>query len=337
MDGQVEAILDDQERRERRAYASPHAIEAMIRGDFADAPALLDLLERHRMPLLRLFAMRDVTALAAVHVPVRTCAFLHVAKHTRSQVAYVHGHDCHEIVAVMRGECRQRFPNTGMTLALHVGDVCLLRPGAVHAIDPIDGDEVIVKIMVAPDVAREAMRPVLDDDGPGGDGDEVAVFRSCSDTAMLCVRMLLVEHARRRGHWRQAARGWLSLLAVELRRAGDGAATAPFSPLARRLSEYVARHPADADLHGFATSIGYSDDYASRLVRQSTGRTFLECVADARMRIATRMLLDTDQTVASIARLLGYASRSGLYKRFRRTYGLTPDEYRRLFRGPGHR
>lgn len=328
MDSQVEAILDAQERRERDVYRSPEGIETMMRGDFADSDTVVRLLDRHRSELLRLFSTRDLTALAALHVPTRTCDFLHVAKHTRKQVCYFHNHDCYELVYVLRGTCRQRFAHTDATLLLREGEASLLCPGAVHAIGAIDGEEAIIKIMIAPGLFEGTMAAPLQEVMTQPSSVPVAVFRGCSDTAMFCVRMLLVETAWGRDAWRTAARGWLTLLAVELARTPR----ISYSSIARALGDYVAADPAHVSLHGFATSIGYSDDHAGRLVREATGRSFLDCVGDAKMRIAASMLLETDLSVDAIARAVGYANRSGLHKRFRRIHGLTPDEYRRLFR-----
>ena len=86
------------------------------------------------------------------------------------------------------------------------------------------------------------------------------------------------------------------------------------------------------DLAGFARMLGYSKDYTGRLVRESTGRTFQDLTGTLRMGIAASRLLDTDDTVASIARTVGYDNRSGFHKRFLSVYGLTPSEYRSMFR-----
>ena len=327
-------ILDEQEREEAAAYQSDESILAIIRQDFSDAELVAALITRHERELARLFRMRDLTALSAWHIPTRTCDFIHVAKHTRSQVAYFHNHDCYELIIAMRGVCTQRFLDLGSTLSLSQGDVCLNAPGTVHAIEPIDADQIILKIMVAPSVFDQTFAPILqktEHSGSSKHAPRIRVFRHCSDQITWLARMLTVEASDRPAHWRNAAAAYCSLIAVELARNSSGEFEA-FSTFAHSLERYVRSDPAHADLAGFARMLGYSEDYAGRLVKESTGRTFRDLTGKLRMEIAASRLLDTDDTVASIARAVGYDNRSGFHKRFLSVYGLSATEYRTMFR-----
>ncbi len=328
-------ILDEQERAEAAAYQSDESILAMMRQDFSDAELVEAQITRHERELVRLFQMRDLTALSAWHIPIRTCGFIHAAKHTRSQVAYFHNHDCYELILAIHGTCIQRFLDPDSTLTLSQSDACLNAPGTVHAIEPIDADQIIIKIMIAPSVFDQTFAPILREaersESSSRQAPRIRVFRHCSDLTAWLVRMLTVEASDRLTHWRSTVPAYCSLIAAELARNAAGECTT-FSPLAHSLERYVRSDPAHADLAGFARMLGYSEDYTGRLVRESTGRTFRDLTGTLRMGIAASRLLDTDDTVTSIAHAVGYNNRSGFHKRFLSVYGLTPSEYRSMFR-----
>jgi len=60
------------------------------------------------------------------------------------------------------------------------------------------------------------------------------------------------------------------------------------------------------------------------------GRPPLTYLTWWRMTVAARLLRESDATVATVARRVGYASEFAFATAFRRCYGSTPGRYRRL-------
>lgn len=70
----------------------------------------------------------------------------------------------------------------------------------------------------------------------------------------------------------------------------------------------------------------------SRFFKQHTGRTVSDYIIDMRMGYATRMLIDTADTVADISFRCGYNNLSNFNRMFKRKKGCTPTEFREYYR-----
>lgn len=71
----------------------------------------------------------------------------------------------------------------------------------------------------------------------------------------------------------------------------------------------------------------------SRLMKQRTGRSFVDFVNDYRVGFASRWLTETNQTVAEIAFGCGFYNISNFNRIFRKIKGCTPGQYRENFSG----
>lgn len=79
-----------------------------------------------------------------------------------------------------------------------------------------------------------------------------------------------------------------------------------------------------------ATIVGMSESAFSRYFKHASGQTFSDMVRKLRLARACRLLRLTTKPVASIAREAGYSNLSNFNRQFRREYGSTPSQYRRL-------
>lgn len=72
-----------------------------------------------------------------------------------------------------------------------------------------------------------------------------------------------------------------------------------------------------------------SERQLSRIAARHYGTSIHHAITDRRLAAAEKLLQDTDKTVESIGAFVGYKSKSGFYRDFRKKYGVTPIEYRR--------
>ena len=68
---------------------------------------------------------------------------------------------------------------------------------------------------------------------------------------------------------------------------------------------------------------------------RGAGLTYAGLVQQARCEAASRMLLESDQSVSDVARTLGYSDPAHFTRAFHRWTGLTPRGFRRRDGGPG--
>ncbi|TXK79629.1 AraC family transcriptional regulator [Paenibacillus sp. N3.4] len=79
-----------------------------------------------------------------------------------------------------------------------------------------------------------------------------------------------------------------------------------------------------------AESVHLNPAYLSRFFKKETGETLTDFMTNERMKMAKELLTDTDATISQIAVSLGYFHFSHFSKMFKRTYDITPYEFRKL-------
>ena len=72
-----------------------------------------------------------------------------------------------------------------------------------------------------------------------------------------------------------------------------------------------------------------SERQLSRISSKYYGMSTRQAIIERRLSTAEKLLSDTNKTVESIGETIGYNSKSGFYRDFRKKYGLTPVEYRK--------
>ena len=92
---------------------------------------------------------------------------------------------------------------------------------------------------------------------------------------------------------------------------------------------YLNRHYQSVSLSEAAEHFGHSSSHFSTLIKESTGRTFLQIIRDIKLNQACRALRETSLSNHAICELVGYESPEHFMRTFKKTYGMTPGEYRK--------
>lgn len=96
-----------------------------------------------------------------------------------------------------------------------------------------------------------------------------------------------------------------------------------------RVQQYIAQHfHEDIRLDTLADLVGMTPVGFSRFFRQRTGRTLSDYIIDQRIGHASRLLVDSKQTVAEICYDCGFNTLSNFNRLFRRRKGCSPTEFR---------
>ena len=94
------------------------------------------------------------------------------------------------------------------------------------------------------------------------------------------------------------------------------------------IMKYVQNHYYDVTLEDLAESFNLSKPYLSRYIRQKSGMTFQEAVKKARLKRARKMLKESNQTVEPLRKQLDMRRWSIFNRLFKKTYNMTPGQYR---------
>ena len=95
--------------------------------------------------------------------------------------------------------------------------------------------------------------------------------------------------------------------------------------------EYLENHFKDEiTLEEIAAKYYFTASYFSTIFHNHFGKSFTNYMIDLRMRKASGYLLDTEKKVREIASMVGYRDPNYFIRAFKKHYGCTPEEYRKL-------
>ncbi|GAB3255430.1 AraC family transcriptional regulator [Larkinella harenae] len=89
----------------------------------------------------------------------------------------------------------------------------------------------------------------------------------------------------------------------------------------------------DISLADLARVVNMPDVSFSRFIKKRTGKTFIDSLNEIRLGHASRLLIDTTQTITEISYKCGFNNMSYFNRIFRRKNGCTPREFRQNYSG----
>lgn len=98
--------------------------------------------------------------------------------------------------------------------------------------------------------------------------------------------------------------------------------------LIRLVMQYLEAHYEDATVSKVAEHFYISPSHLSHLLREKTGKTFIEILLSIRMEKAVSLLRDTRMNVGEVSRAVGYQDSRYFSRVFSQQYGMTPSAFR---------
>jgi two-component system response regulator YesN len=125
--------------------------------------------------------------------------------------------------------------------------------------------------------------------------------------------------------------GWNSIsLAYNLARANVYKMT-QLSPMVRRGRQYILDHYSNSELSldELADTLQVSPVYLSRQFKEELGASFIYILTEIRIKKAIELLDQTEHTMNDIAELVGFDNQHYFSTSFKKTVGISPNQYRR--------
>lgn len=91
---------------------------------------------------------------------------------------------------------------------------------------------------------------------------------------------------------------------------------------------YVQKNYRQVTLDMLSAEFHLSKPYLSKYIKEKAGTTFQEVVKKERMKKARTLLRETNQTVETVAAEVGYENVEHFNRLFKKSYGMTPVQYR---------
>lgn len=99
----------------------------------------------------------------------------------------------------------------------------------------------------------------------------------------------------------------------------------------RSINELIMSHydNPDLSLQWIAAQLDKSPVYVGRVYKQHTLTAVIDVIHNVRLQKARELLEQTEQPISEIAEKLGYTSSSYFYRIFKKSFGVTPADYRK--------
>lgn len=264
-----------------------------------------------------------------------------VHRHDRYLPAILHAHDFIELVCVLRGSCVNHVGRE--SYALRRGDVCIISPGATHAIWAGADDDRIFNILIRTSTFESVFFSVLSGEDILSDfflrllyHSENAphlLFHTGDDPRIEFYTAWIVseyEHPSRYGG--RALASLVSLFFIWLIRFhGVDLQTdlpAEEDKIIVGLLQYLQAHYTTVTLTELSDFSGYSTRQVQRILKDATGQDFRQNIRRMKMAEAGRLLRETSLTTEVISEKLGYTSAESFRHAFRSFYQTTPAAFR---------
>lgn len=100
----------------------------------------------------------------------------------------------------------------------------------------------------------------------------------------------------------------------------------------QKIKEYTETHyKEEIKLSHLADLIGMTEVGCSRFFKMRTGKTISEFITEVRLGHASRLLVDTTQSIAEVAYSCGFNNLSNFNRLFHKIRGLTPSQFRSTY------
>ncbi|WP_217596846.1 AraC family transcriptional regulator [Cohnella sp. GbtcB17] len=258
-----------------------------------------------------------------------------------------------ELMYVYSGGILVHFEDEASPLALFAGDLLVLPPAVAHRIELTgtpDTRLLGLHFDLYDEVEIEFEHQLAIQDGDGGEdrigywpvtGAGSLVFARSYRSAPMELASWLEQAAEAYHASRPAAslacRGYMQLVLAAL----VGLSLEPQSPTVtayqKRLLELRADLQQSLQLphtnKSLARRLNVSEDYFIRLFKQLFGESPQKYVQRLRHQAAKRYLLETDEKIERIGALVGYDDLHNFSHAFKKWQGVSPQQYRKRFRG----
>ncbi len=267
------------------------------------------------------------------------CSFI---RHFRYLPAFLHTHDFFEIVYVKHGKCYNYIGND--SLILTAGDFCFHSPGTVHAIKACSDDDIVYNIVIRQstferyffglfnesDILSQFFSHVIyhSEEFP------YLIFHTSDDSELADIISKAEKIYLKEGRFKkQLLNALLAEFFALLLRNHEKDVNIPTT--SKQIDDnlvyilhYMEEHFDTITLKELSNFFGYSERQMQRIIKKSTGKTFMENIQYHRIRKAENLLQKSDLSIEQIAFSVGYTSTNNFRRIFCKITGKMPSEYK---------
>ena len=253
---------------------------------------------------------------------------LSIARHPRFRPPYIHRLGRPSILYASAGEASITIE--GESIMMEAGDMLMVSAGTYRSIAAFRDDAILLELSAsAADTEKlPGLLPSL------FSGKRYGLLNG-RDSRIREIFHRLQDEAARSDSSSEMAMLMLSELSIE---AGRSAGLTASRDIAEERSEayrYLSLIESGfrtITLSSLADSLSITEQYASGLIRQKLGESFVNIVKTMKMRESLHLLMDTYRTCREIAQEVGYSSQEHFSRTFTDYFGISPMKLRDIRR-----
>ena len=259
-----------------------------------------------------------------------------LCKHNRYTPAFEHYHDFFEVFYVLSGHCVNTIGTERFTLS--TGSLCFIAPFINHTLEVFD-NSLIVNICIRKTTFDEIFFNLLtSQDFLSGffignlypvDPVEYLVFDIGTDSELIeQIYAMLIEQSHRDKYSERIMDNLVSIFFTLVVRKKIKGQLFSGQVEQQRYISYINEHFRTITLREVAKHFSISVAHCSRQIKALTGKNFTELVRDIRLRHAQSILVSSNVRIGDISYSLGYKNQETFIRSFKKTFGLSPGQYR---------
>lgn len=261
----------------------------------------------------------------------------------RFQTVSPHKHDFIEMCYVWSGICRQTIE--GKKIVTEKGDICIFDTQATHSIEPAGENDILINVIMRKDFFDTAFLSRMTKQGIVSEFLVDAVTRSRkkkhylyfpshkSEKVHQLMENLLIEYRTNDLGMGEVLESYLIILFTELFRIlrDDSIEKEAVSQDVQilELLAYIEENYEHCTLTEMGKEFGMHGNYLTSLLKEKTGRSFVEHVQEQKLKKAKALLENTDLPITELVPICGYNNMNFFYKKFKEAEGCTPAQFRR--------
>lgn len=266
-----------------------------------------------------------------------------IRKTMRYITGFYHTHHYFEIQCILEGDAEYAAP--GVSITVTKNDLIFVPPNTVHSIYVFNGGTA-VNIGIRKSTFEKAFRDILASNQPisryfrnamAGKRNDALFFRDSLDDFSL--QLLLMMYRQQKVGTSEAnkindhlAQSFMYYVAEKSTDETIFGSTEYLQDKIGDIHMYMLENYRAATLTALAQHFHYSESYLSRLIHCQLGLSFSQLLQSIRLDKSCDLLINTDMKITELCEQIGYDNESYYINIFRKTFGITPLQYRKKYR-----
>lgn len=266
-----------------------------------------------------------------------------VTRHLRYLPPFLHTHNFFEILCVAEGSCNHYINNQHQLLPQ--GDILIMAPGTMHAIDITDDDSLVINILIRSSTFNLAFFNTLTNETILGDffqktlynnkEHSYLLFHTGNDSELFQFLEYLYREECSDKRYKNAVKNQITELFFSMLLRNHEKDVFIPNPTGKNdepdfvfLLKYMENNYQNTNLEEMADFFHYSKRHLIRLIQDYTGMSFSQNIQLIRLNNAATLLKKTGLPIREVSSQVGYANVSHFRKLFTEHFSMSPHDFR---------